>query len=126
MIPPGPRRSRMVKRTKFGSFSVGALLGGFALEALWLCFVTGIVLVFSSAIRGLLGVVGASIALLLALALLGNLPAVSSWLPTKLAGSEADLVKHAADGIWRAAVITGVATVAAVSLGVYRLGQYRR
>jgi ABC-2 type transport system permease protein len=110
----------------FGSVPVGALMGGFALEALWICFVTSIVLVFGSAIRGLLGVVGASIALLLALALLSNLSAVSFWLPTRLAGSEADLVKHTADGLWRAAIVTGVVTVAAISLGVYRLGQYRR
>src|SRR6266508_2076630 len=67
-----------------GSVSVGALVGGLALEALWLCFVTGIVAVVASAIRGVLGVVGASIGLLLGLALLGNFPGASSWLPTRL------------------------------------------
>jgi ABC-2 type transport system permease protein len=105
-----------------GSVSVGALVGGLALEALWLCFVTSIVTVFASTIRGVLGVVGASIALLLALALLGNLPAASSWLPTRLAASGADFVQHSAGNVWHAAVVTGVATVAALSLAVNRLG----
>jgi ABC-2 type transport system permease protein len=106
-----------------GSVSAGALLGGLALEALWLCFVTSIVALFSSAIRGVLGVVGASIALLLALALLGNLPSISSWLPTRLAGSGADFVQHSANDVWHAAIISGVATVVTLCVAVNRFGK---
>jgi ABC-2 type transport system permease protein len=106
-----------------GSVSFGALMGGLALEALWICFVTSIVAAFTSAIRGVLGVVGASIALLLGLALLGNLPSVSSWLPTRLAASGADIVQRSAGDIWHAAIVSGGATVAALILAVNRLGR---
>ena len=106
-----------------GSVPIGALFVGLAMEALWFCFVTSIVAVFTSAIRGVLGVVGASLALLLALALLGNLPAASSWLPTRLAASGADLVQHRAGDIWHAVVVSGIASVAALLVAVNRLGK---
>jgi ABC-2 type transport system permease protein len=106
-----------------GHVPFGALMGGFALEALWFCFVTSIVAVFTSAIRGVLGVVGASIALLLGLALLGNLPSASSWLPTRLAASGADIVQHSAGDVWHATVVACVATVVALSLAVNRFGK---
>lgn len=110
-------------RVLLGHVPFGALMGGLALEALWLCFVTSIVTLFTSAIRGVLGVVGGSIALLLALGLLGNLPSAASWLPTRLAGSGADLVQHSAGGVWHAVVVSSLATVAALSLAVNRLGK---
>jgi len=106
-----------------GSVSFGALMVGLALEAVWLCFVTSIVAAFTSAMRGVLGVVGGSIALLLALALLGNLPSAFSWLPTRLAASGADFVQHSAGDVWHGVVVSGVATVAALSLAVNRLGK---
>jgi len=106
-----------------GHASFGALMGGLALEALWLCFVTSVVTVFTSAIRGVLGVVGCSIALLLTLALVGGLPSASSWLPTSLGASAADLVQHPAGDVWHAVVVSAVATVAALSLAVNRLGK---
>jgi len=106
-----------------GSVPPGSLMAGLALEALWLCFVTSVVALLTSAIRGVLGVVGASIALLLALNLPGSLSAVSSWLPIRLAASEADFLQHPAGTIWHAAVVSGVATVAALSLAVHRLGK---
>ncbi len=106
-----------------GSVPFAALMVGLALEALWFCFVTSIVAVFTSAIRGVLGVVGGSIALLLALALVGGLPAASSWLPTSLGASAADLVQHPAGDVWHAVVVSAAATVAALSLAVNRLSK---
>jgi ABC-2 type transport system permease protein len=106
-----------------GSVPFGALMGGLALEALWLCFVTSIVTVFTSAIRGVLGVVGGSIALLLTLALLDGLPSAFSWLPTRLAASGGDLIQHPAGDVWHAVVVSSLATVAALSLAVNRLGK---
>jgi ABC-2 type transport system permease protein len=106
-----------------GSVSFGALMGGLALEALWLCFATSIVALFTSAIRGVAGVVGGSIALLLALALLGGLSSASSWLPTRLASGGAALLRQPAGDIWHAVVVSAVATVAALGLAVYRLGE---
>jgi ABC-2 type transport system permease protein len=110
----------------FGPISARALMAGLAIQALWFCFVTAIVAVVASAIRGVLGVVGSSIGLLLGLGLLGNLPGASAWMPTRLAGSGGDFVRHATDGIWQAIVVTGVATGAAVGLATRRLGQRRR
>jgi ABC-2 type transport system permease protein len=105
-----------------GHVPFGALMGGLALEALWFCFVTSIVAVFSSAIRGVLSVVGAAIALLLGLAFVGNLPSISSWLPTRLAASGSDFVQHPAGDVWHAAIVSAVATVVALSLAVNRFG----
>jgi ABC-2 type transport system permease protein len=107
----------------FGSVAIGPLIGGLALEAMWLCFVTSVVTVFTSAIRGVLGVVGGSIAFLLALALLGNLPSAFSWLPTRLAASGADLIQHPAGDVWHAIVVTAVASILALSFAVNRLGK---
>jgi ABC-2 type transport system permease protein len=110
----------------FGPVSAVDLMAGLAIQALWFCFVTAVVAVVASTMRGVLGVVGVSIGLLLGLGLLGNLPGVSSWLPTRLAGSGADFVHDATDGIWQATIVTVMATVAAVVLATYRQGQRRR
>lgn len=110
----------------FGPISARALMAGLATQALWFCFVTAIVAVVASAIRGVLGVVGTSIGLLLGLGLLGNLPGASIRLPTRLAGSGADFIQHATDGIWQAIAVTVVAAGAAVVLATHRLGQRRR
>ena len=109
-----------------GSVSAAALLGGFVLESLWFCFVTSAVAVFASAIRGVLGVVGATIGSLLGMALLGNLPGVATWLPTRLSGSGADPIRHAAGDDWHAVVVSGIATVVMLGLAVQRLGRSGR
>jgi ABC-2 type transport system permease protein len=105
-----------------GSVPFGPLVVGLGLEAIWLCFVTSVVAAWTSAIRGVLGVVGCSIGLLLALALLGNLPAASSWVPTRLAASAADPLRHDVRDVWHAVVLSVVATVAGVGVAVQRLG----
>jgi ABC-2 type transport system permease protein len=106
----------------FSSVPVDRLLGGLAFEALWFCLVTSIVTFFASVIRGVLGVVGASIGLLLGLALLGNLPSISDWLPTSLSGSSADLIQHAGGDLWKSAIVASVVAVAALGLAVHRFG----
>jgi ABC-2 type transport system permease protein len=105
-----------------GSVSFGSLMLGLALEALWICFVTSIVALFSSTLRGAIGVVGASITLLLALSLLGSLSAASSWMPTRLSGSGAAFIQGETGNIWRAIIVTSLATIAAISLAIYRFG----
>lgn len=106
-----------------GPVSFAALMAGLGLEALWLCFATSIVTLFASAIRGVLGVVGASIVLFLALVLLEGLPSAFSWFPTSLSGSVSDLVQRPAGEIWHAILISGVSGVAALALAVNRFGQ---
>jgi hypothetical protein len=108
----------------FGSLDFGDLLIGLALEAIWFCFVTSIVAGFCGVVRSVLGVVGGSIAFLLALALLGNIPWFSSWLPTRLAsGSAARFVEPPVVDLWHAVVVSIVASVAAFALAVYGLGR---
>lgn len=105
-----------------GSVSLTDLAGGVAFEALWLCFVTSVVAAFTSAIRGVLGVVGSTLALLLTLALLGSVRSISSWMPTRLAQGMAQLIRHnPASNTWHAAILTAVLIVALVSLTVKRL-----
>jgi ABC-2 type transport system permease protein len=102
----------------FGHVPAGAILAGLALESLWLCFVTSVTALLASVLRGVLGIVGATIALVLALGLLGNLSAVAPWLPTRLAASVAALAGHPAGDIWRAVVVTGVATPALLAVSL--------
>jgi ABC-2 type transport system permease protein len=106
-----------------GHLRASALIGGFALQALWLCFATSIVALATSATRSALGAAGGSIAFLLGLSLLGNLASVSSWLPTRLAGSEADLLRHHTAGLWHAILVSALATLAALALALDRLNK---
>ena len=98
------------------------LVAGFGLEALWLCFVVSIVAAVASMARSVLSVVGISIAVLLVLAVLGNVSAVRSWLPNRLASSASLLVASPANGIWHAAITAFMAMLAGLALAVYRFG----
>jgi ABC-2 type transport system permease protein len=107
-----------------GHISLADLAAGSALEALWLCFVTSVVAACTSVIRSVLGAVGSAVALLLALDVLGAAPALSSWMPTRLAESVADLTGPQPGGnIWHGALIAGLVTAALISLAVNRIGQ---
>ncbi|HEY7293502.1 MAG TPA: hypothetical protein VH916_00620, partial [Dehalococcoidia bacterium] len=105
-----------------GSISPSDLLAGFALEALWFCFVISVVTAFTSVLRGIPAIVGAAIALLLALGLLSSLPALSSWLPTRLAEGAATLVQHNHSGdLWQPVLVAAAASVVLVGLAMNRL-----
>jgi ABC-2 type transport system permease protein len=106
-----------------GHVPPGALAGGLALTALWFCFTTSVVALFTTVTRSVLGAVGASIALMLALALAGSVPALSSWVPTRLAGSAADLMRHTTAGVWHAVLVTALASVAALVVALVRIGR---
>jgi ABC-2 type transport system permease protein len=107
-----------------GAVPFGKLMLGLALEALWFCFVTSLVALFTGTIRGIAGVVCASIAALLALVAAGSVfRGVSSWLPTKLVGTAANIVQQPVGNVWHAVIVSAVAAVAAVSLGINRLGR---
>jgi ABC-2 type transport system permease protein len=106
-----------------GHVGARALLGGLALQALWICFVASAVTLATTTIRSVAGAVGASIASLLALALLGNLSSASSWVPTRLSSSSADPLRHHTAGVWHAILVTALATLAALTLAIDRLGK---
>jgi ABC-2 type transport system permease protein len=100
------------------------LAAGFGLEALWLCFATAVTAVFTSVVRSVLGAVGWALACLLGIAALSAVPALSSWLPTRLSGSLADLIgQHAPAGLWHPILIAALASPALVGLAVKRFGQ---
>jgi ABC-2 type transport system permease protein len=105
-----------------GHVPATALAGGFALEALWFCFVTSLVALLTTITRSVPAAVGASIAVLLALSLLGNLASLATWLPTRLSGSAADLVRHHTTVMWHAVLVSSLASVTLVSLAVQRIG----
>jgi ABC-2 type transport system permease protein len=108
----------------FGSVPAGGLAAGFALEALWFCFVTSLVCVFSGVVRSAGAAAGSAIAVLLALALLGSVSAISSWLPTRLSDSLPDLITPGSAGdIWHAVIVAAAAAVALVGMAVRRLGR---
>jgi ABC-2 type transport system permease protein len=108
----------------FGAVPAVALAAGFALEALWFCFVTSLVLAFASVVRGAGAAVGSAIAVLLALALLGSVSVISSWLPTRLSDSLPDLISpDAAGDIWHAVIVAAAAAVVLVVVAVWRLGR---
>jgi ABC-2 type transport system permease protein len=99
-----------------------ALAAGFALEAAWLCFAAATVAAWASVTPAVLATTGASLASLLALALLAEIPAVSGWSPTALAGSLGDLAKtHHATTLWHAVVIAVPSTIALLALAAWRL-----
>jgi ABC-2 type transport system permease protein len=107
-----------------GPVSVSKLLAGIALAALWIVFVTILVAALSTAMRGVAAVAGAAIALLLGIALLANIPALSSWLPTRLAEGTAMLIMHdKANDAWRPILITTAASFALVGVALGRISR---
>jgi ABC-2 type transport system permease protein len=108
----------------FGAVPAAGLAGGFALEALWFCFVTSLVVGFASVVRNAGAAVGSAIAVLLALALLGSVTVISSWLPTRLSDSLPDLIGPSPAGdIWHAVIATAAAALGLVVVAVWRLGR---
>jgi ABC-2 type transport system permease protein len=106
-----------------GHVNVGALLGGLGLQALWICFVASVVTLATTTTRSVASAVGLSIAALLALALLGNFSSASSWVPTRLSASSADLLRHHTVGVWHAILVTTLATITTLALAIDRLGK---
>lgn len=108
-----------------GSVSIGDLVAGFLLETAWLCFVVGVVVLFSSVTRSVLGTVASSLAFILATAFVASVPSVpSTWLPTRLATGVGALVQPNPPGhLWHAVVVACVATTAMVTFAVGRFGR---
>jgi hypothetical protein len=67
---------------------------------------------------------GASLASILVLVFLSGIHALSSWLPSKLAASLADLVRpQHPDVPWHAVAITIVGTLVLVAISAWRLAR---
>ncbi len=102
-----------------GSLQATDVLGGFLLEALWFGFVTAVVAAAASLVRGVSGAIGAAVALLLAIAVL---PALKSWLPTRLADGVA-LLAQRQDELWRPVLVTAAATFLLLALATDRFAR---
>jgi ABC-2 type transport system permease protein len=107
-----------------GSLDPVALVAGFGLESLWVCFCVAVVALWASIARSVLAVVGTSLASLLALAFLSDIHPLHTWLPSALGASVADLVGPHHPGVpWAAVAISAAATVALVGTAVTRLSR---
>ncbi len=107
-----------------GPLQPAALAGGFGLELLWLCFCIALVACWAGLIKGVLPVIGATLATLLVLAFISGVHPIESWLPTKMAASLASLAgSHPAGVPWHALATTAAATAGlaiAATWGVQR------
>ncbi len=107
-----------------GPLRPSAIGVGFGLEALWVCFCVAVVALWVGLVRGVPAVVGASLASLLALVSLSGIHALSSWSPSALGASVADLVGAHHSGVpWHAFALTSVGTVALVAISAWRLAR---
>jgi ABC-2 type transport system permease protein len=104
-----------------------ALAGGFALESIWVCFAVATVAAWASLTPGVLAITGASLASLLSLALLANIPTISTWSPTALAASMGDLAntRHAT-APWHAVIIAVPTTTTLLALAASRLTRHAK
>jgi ABC-2 type transport system permease protein len=110
-----------------GPPGVLALAGGFGLEAAWLCFAVATVAAWASFTPGVLAITGASLASLLSLALLANIPALSTWSPAALAASMGDLARiHHPTFPWHAIITAAATTVALLAVSASRLPRAAR
>jgi ABC-2 type transport system permease protein len=102
-----------------GTLPAWPMLAGIGYGALFLVFAVAAVAAVASLARGVLAASGITLALLLALAILGNMPSIGKWLPTNLAGAIVGLVRdtNPADQL-PAAVVTAVLSVALLTLAV--------
>jgi ABC-2 type transport system permease protein len=113
-------------RLLIGSLPAGGLLAGALCAAVYLAFAVAVTALAASLTKTTVAAVGIALAILLAaLPLLGEVPAISSWVPTALAGAPADLVASPpADGLAHFVPALGVSVVAgalALAAAVRRL-----
>jgi len=109
-------------RVLFGGLSVGSLVAGFALESLWFGFCVAVVSLWAGIARGVLAVVGSSLATLLALVFVSSLPRLSSWSPSALSAGLSDLVGTGRRGIpWPALGLTLTATLGLMAVSAIQL-----
>jgi ABC-2 type transport system permease protein len=110
-----------------GPLNAGTLAGGFGIETAWICFCVSVVALWAAVVRGVSAIAGLSLASLLALVFLSGIPGVSSWSPTVLASSVADLAgSHHSGAPWHALGVTVGATVVLLGTATWRLSTRTR
>ncbi len=106
-----------------GPLHPGALAGGFGVETVWVCFCVSVVALWASIARGVMPIVGATLASFLALVFLGGIHDLAPWLPTGIASGAAAFVGPQPGFPRRAFLVAAVATVIFTSTATWRLGR---
>lgn len=95
-----------------GPLRFQALAAGFGIDVLWICFCVSVVAFWAGIARGVMPVIGATLATLLTLVFLSGIHSVSPWLPTGIASGAAAFVGPAPGLPWRASLAAAIATMA--------------
>jgi ABC-2 type transport system permease protein len=97
-----------------GAPDVGKTTATWALGLVYTLFAVALTFIVSGALRGTLAVVGCAIGIVIVLPIVGGVPALSRWVPSRLATLPADLY-HGAGASSAAALVV---TAAIVAVGV--------
>jgi ABC-2 type transport system permease protein len=100
-----------------------AMLAGSGYGVLFLAFVVALVALWAALARSVLATAGLTLAVLLALAVLGSLPRMARWLPTSLAGAVAALARGGQVSDYLPAAGVAVAVTIAALAGAVALSQ---
>jgi ABC-2 type transport system permease protein len=92
-----------------GAVPAAPLLAGMLCEAVFLVFGIAVVAAAASLVRGSLGTIGISLAVLLFLPILGTIGAVHDWLPTTLTTAPVNLLNDASLGDYAPAIAVAAA-----------------
>lgn len=107
-----------------GPLPAGTIAAGLGLGSVWVCFCVAVVAVWASVVRTASAVAGASLASLLALALLGTSSTIAAWSPATLAASVADVARACHPGVpWHAVAVAAAGTLALLATAVWRLAR---
>ena len=110
-------------RLLIGALPAAAMLGGLLCGVVYLAFAVAVTALATSLARNTVGSAGITLAILLALPLLADVQAISSWVPSALVGAPADLVAgtHQLPHFLPALGVAVVAGAGALALAVHQL-----
>ena len=103
-----------------GGVPAGGMIGGAVLAVLYLCFAVALVAAIGARLRSVLGTVGTTVVVLLAMPLLGLVEAVGRFLPSHLVGAQVGLVTGESLGDYLPAVAITLAVGAALVASAIR------
>lgn len=107
-----------------GGIPAGGMIAGAALGILYLCFAVAVVAAVGARMRSVLGTVGTTVVVLLAMPLLGLVDAVGRFLPSHLVGAQVGLITGEPFGDYlAAAAVTLAAGAALVALAIRATGR---
>jgi ABC-2 type transport system permease protein len=92
-----------------GGIPAGGMIGGSILGVLYLCFAVTVVAAIGARLRSVLGTVGTTVVVLLAMPLLGLVEAVGRFLPSHLVGAQVGLITGESLGDYLGAAAVTVA-----------------